>query len=373
MASWEPRPLRDEEIGLLSALQVPVRDSGSRRRFCLAKTVGAMLVGFCLGCVVASWYATNENMVAAGPLYPPPSLFPLNFLVVGDWGRRGRYNQTLVAAQMGRVGQDLNIDFVISAGDNFYQHGLIGPEDQKFSDSFTDIYTAPSLQKTWYTVLGNHDYMGDVLALLGDFLPQRDWRWFCHRQFQIQCPLCGPSYIGECEKFVEFFFIDTTPFVDEYWNSTGKETFDWRGLAPREEQLWSQLQNLSSALEQSAATWKIVVGHHTIRSLGHHGDTLELVQQVLPILEAQNVDLYINGHDHCLEYIKHSDSDVHFITSGGGSKAWQGMQTPTEEDGLQFGYDGQGFVSVSMTVASLHLQFHDALGSTRYSLDLKKH
>jgi hypothetical protein len=77
-----------------------VCDSGSRRRFYLAKTVGAMLVGFCLGCVVASWYATNENMVAAGPLYPPPSLFPLNFLVVGDWGRRGRYNQTLVAAQV---------------------------------------------------------------------------------------------------------------------------------------------------------------------------------------------------------------------------------------------------------------------------------
>lgn len=46
-------------------------------------------------------------------------------------------------------------------------------------------------------------------------------------------------------------------------------------------------QNLSSALEQSAATWKIVVGHHTIRSLGHHGDTLELVQQVLPILEVR--------------------------------------------------------------------------------------
>ncbi len=66
-------------------------------------------------------------------------------------------------------------------------------------------------------------------------------------------------------------------------------------------------------------------------------------------------------------------SDVHFITSGGGSKAWQGMQAPTEEDGLQFGYDGQGFVSVSMTVASLHLQFHDALGSTLYSLDLNKH
>lgn len=39
------------------------------------------------------------------------------------------------------------------------------------------------------------------------------------------------------------------------------------------------------ALGSSAATWKIVVGHHTIRSLGRHGDTPELVEHVLPILE----------------------------------------------------------------------------------------
>ncbi len=35
------------------------------------------------------------------------------------------------------------------------------------------------------TVLGNHDYMGDVVALLGDFLPQRDWRWFCHIGMEV--------------------------------------------------------------------------------------------------------------------------------------------------------------------------------------------
>jgi hypothetical protein len=73
----------------------------------------------------------------------------------------------LVHVQMGRVGQDLNIDFVISAGDNFYQHGLMGPEDQKFSDSFTDIYTAPSLQKTWYTGIYQHSLF---------FLP---WGFLC--------------------------------------------------------------------------------------------------------------------------------------------------------------------------------------------------
>jgi hypothetical protein len=29
---------------------------------------------------------------------------------------------------------------------------------------------------------------------------------------------CSCCVVGECEKFVEFFFIDTTSFVDEYWN-----------------------------------------------------------------------------------------------------------------------------------------------------------
>lgn len=52
--------------------------------------------------------------------------------------------------QMGRVGQQLGIEFVISVGDNFYQHGLTGPLDPKFAKSFSDVYTADSLQTQWF-------------------------------------------------------------------------------------------------------------------------------------------------------------------------------------------------------------------------------
>ena len=45
------------------------------------------------------------------------------------------------------------------------------------------------------------------------------------------------------------------------------------------------LQNLGMELKKSSGKWKIVIGHHTIRSVGHHGDTQELVQQLLPILQ----------------------------------------------------------------------------------------
>ena len=48
---------------------------------------------------------------------------------------------------------------------------------------------------------------------------------------------------------------------------------------------YSSNQDLEMALMESNATWKIVIGHHAIRSVGHHGDTLELVQKLLPLLE----------------------------------------------------------------------------------------
>lgn len=51
---------------------------------------------------------------------------------------------------MGIVGEKLEIDFVISTGDNFYDDGLTGVDDSAFEESFSKIYTAPSLQKQWY-------------------------------------------------------------------------------------------------------------------------------------------------------------------------------------------------------------------------------
>lgn len=51
---------------------------------------------------------------------------------------------------MGRIGDELDIDFVISTGDNFYEDGLTGVDDDAFQESFTNIYTAKSLQKQWY-------------------------------------------------------------------------------------------------------------------------------------------------------------------------------------------------------------------------------
>ena len=44
-------------------------------------------------------------------------------------------------------------------------------------------------------------------------------------------------------------------------------------------------QELDQALKESTAKWKFVIGHHTMMSAGTHGNTEELVAQLLPILK----------------------------------------------------------------------------------------
>lgn len=300
----------------------------------------------------------------------------LNILVVGDWGRKGLYNQSQVAYQMGRIAEDLDVDFIISTGDNFYEDGLTGVSDPAFLQSFSQMYTAKSLQKPWYAVLGNHDYRGDVLAQLDPVLKEIDSRWLCQRSFTLKYNLSTLPFSSandlECPSTAELYFVDTSPFVDKYWKIPNEDTYDWRGVVPRDTYLRQQLQDLETGLRSSNATWKLVIGHHTLRSVGDHGDTEELVQQLLPILEKYNVDLYINGHDHCLEHIKSLTSPIQFLTSGGGSKAWRGMKKGADMTGLEMFYDGQGFMILKITQKHLYAIFYDIEGNIIHQVELSR-
>ncbi|KAM7484740.1 hypothetical protein LguiA_000749 [Lonicera macranthoides] len=284
----------------------------------------------------------------------------LSFLVIGDWGRRGFYNQSEVATQMGKVGEKLDIDFVISTGDNFYDDGLKGVDDPAFEESFKNIYTAKSLQKPWYSVLGNHDYRGDVEAQLSPVLRQIDSRWLCLRSFVLHA------------EIVEFFFVDTTPFVDLYFTDPKDHVYDWEGINPRGAYLATLLGDLAKALNESTAKWKIVVGHHAIRSTGHHGDTHELVVQLLPILKAYNVDFYMNGHDHSLEHISCRNSSIQFLTSGAGSKAWMTDYKKHYQCDVKYFHLGQGFMSVLLTKYDAKIVFYDVFGKVGHQLTASK-
>jgi tartrate-resistant acid phosphatase type 5 len=170
---------------------------------------------------------------------------------------------------------------------------------------------------------------------------------------------------------LEFFFIDTNPFEEDYW-TPDNEKYEWTRPIPREVVIANQLKNLSEALEASTATWKLVVGHHPMFSYGSHGNTPELIEKILPILEENKVDMYINGHDHSLQHIKREDSDIHFVTSGGGSKAWKGVLPPSNLQDSKIYYDGQGFISISIVPKVLQVNFYDINGVILHQIELTK-
>lgn len=54
---------------------------------------------------------------------------------------------------------------------------------------------------------------------------------------------------------------------------------------------------------QGKTTWLLAFGHHPIRSHSHHGDSIDLLNDVDELLWKHGVDAYINGHDHDLQLI----------------------------------------------------------------------
>ncbi|MBA0828517.1 hypothetical protein Goarm_013189, partial [Gossypium armourianum] len=86
---------------------------------------------------------------------------------------------------------------------------------------------------------------------------------------------------------------------------------------------------LESGLRESTAKWKIVVGHHTIKSAGHHGNPHELAIHLLPILQVES----------------------------------------TRNEIL---FDGQGFMSVEMTETDVDIKFYDVFGNAIYKWSTSK-
>ena len=294
----------------------------------------------------------------------------LTFFAIGDWGRQGAYNQTEVASLMARVASRRHPSFIISTGDNVYPNGLNASSDPLFTHSFTDVYHQSSLQVPWHAVLGNHDY-GDGFEYcendattpcargpsyqLGTALSKRDWRWHCERSYSLR-------YLN---GLVEFFFIDTSPFIAGLLNQSWAQYSG--GLLQQDWEV--QLKEFEQRLARSPAQWKVVVGHHPPRSNGHHGNNTELIVHVEPLLVKYNVRAYIAGHDHSLEHISPVDlasggmgGEVpQYFVSGGGSQCDREFVGTVDS---QYQYSWSGFMSGTVTEDSFDIEFYTLKGGS---------
>eukprot|EP00741_Cyanophora_paradoxa_P016560 tig00020927_g15990.t1 len=283
-----------------------------------------------------------------------------NFAVIGDWGRRGMYNQKEVADVMGAVCEKRNCSFVVSTGDNFYDWGVDSTDDKQWRSSFREVYTADSLMVRWYSILGNHDYLGMADAQVDK--TKEGGRWFMpDRYYGVRMSV---DAIGKSQPFsLNMYFLDTNPFVEDYRTRQGY----WGDTDILLQDTNAQLAWLDARLSENRSDWTIVVGHHPIRSYGPHGDQPELQRFIDPLLRMHKVHAYFNGHDHNMEHIK-TPGSPHYITSGAGSATYPLSRVSAPD--MLYGSADSSFVWVAMNHTHMDLEVFSWDGASQYKASI---
>lgn len=312
----------------------------------LTTVICLLLVGllFCIPSITCKKSNSTANAPSQGD--------SLSFIILGDWGRNGKRYQKAVAEQMAVYAKKFHVQFVITAGDNFYERGVSSVNDPQWKASFENIYDQSSLSIPWYATLGNHDYGLNPQAQVEYSLISNRWKMPA-RYYTLTKNI-------DNTHTVLFAFTDTSPFVSEYYNQSMADL--------QKQDTAAQTTWLRQTLTASKDTWKIAIGHHPVYSAGRHGNTPELIDRFKPILLQSKTDFYICGHDHDLQYIVEPNESVRYLISGGGSEKTSIVANP---DNL-FEASSAGFLVMSVYPDKANFYFYNEKGDLLYTQRVTK-
>ncbi len=285
----------------------------------------------------------------------------VKFLVFGDWGRFGDDHQLPVAAQMAKTAREVHADFFVNVGDNFYPKGVASTQDPHWHYSLEEVYKDFSLQREWYSILGNHDYMGDPDAQVAYTKISRRWIMPA-RYFNKQIKLKDGS-----GKNIKFTFIDTNPLIPEFYTNPEYGP-NVKATDSTAQKAWIK-QSISNLAKEDH--WNIVVGHHPMftgsitRREGY--DTRRIRNSLNELFIENKVDAYIAGHDHSLQHLQ-PKGDIHHFVSGSASEA-------TQVDMLEyskFAARAYGFLLFAVTSKEMVVYAIDHEGNVLYQTIIKK-
>lgn len=127
---------------------------------------------------------------------------------------------------------------------------------------------------------GNHEYVDHILP---DGTESRRLGPHWTRQFAL--PANGAEGVKDTTYYVDYQGVRIIVL-------DGTSALDLGGVQ-------SQTAWLDNALATSTAKWNIAVFHQPIYTCARPNDTAELKAAWKPIFEARNIDLVLQGHDHC--------------------------------------------------------------------------
>jgi tartrate-resistant acid phosphatase type 5 len=276
----------------------------------------------------------------------------VRFLILSDCGGFASNDQKAVAAAMAKEAERVGAQFVVTTGDNYHGDGIATATSPRWKTEFEDVYSYSALQIPWYPSIGNHEYRGNVDCEIE--YSTLSTRWKLPTRYYAQKERIDDS------SFALIVHLDTSPFVETY--KIESAAYHVKGQETKKQLVW-----LDSVLTVSQTRWTIVVGHHPIYAAApKHGDTKELIEQVLPILTKHRVPLYVCGHDHVLQHLKNNQMD--FIVCGGGAKT----RDVNQRDDVVFGIRSLGFLSVTMTTKDIRVNIINDKNSILHSVQIPR-
>lgn len=282
-----------------------------------------ILLSACLFCGVAAANATAKH----------------TFLSIGDWGgksiERLVHNVEVVSAAMEKVASQVDPQFVVNTGDNFYWCGITTTADKQVSTDWLESYTGALGGLTWYSSLGNHEYGYNVTAqiALGDVHD----RWVMDARYYTR-----RVEIGMTGTYMTLIVLDTTPCTKSYRGTNPKEwdpcssEFPTCSLENTDDDFEGKCQFHNNVVGQScdaqyawlqktlktvpADDWLFIVGHSPADDI----DVLDFAT----VMQNHGFDLYLNGHVHTLTQYT-LDGKGAYVTTGAGSM----VKTPDQDQG----------------------------------------
>ncbi|XP_067892930.1 tartrate-resistant acid phosphatase type 5b isoform X2 [Heterodontus francisci] len=294
----------------------------------------------------------------------------IRFIAFGDGGGQPdppyvTAVQKATADEMGRVTQNSETDFVLNVGDNFYYNGVKDVNDFRFKKTFENVFTAPSLANIpWYILAGNHDHLGNVSAQIAYSGVSKRWN-FPNLYYELDFK------IPNTKVSVTILMIDTVVICGNTYHANQPQ-------GPENPQLaQEQLQWIKQKLAHSRSDYLIVAGHYPVWSMGEHGPTPCLVDQLRPLLKKYNVTAYISGHDHNLQFIREGEGIAYIVSGSGSLVDTSTVNKPkVPRDWLHF-YNSEisalgGFILIQITAEQMFASYRQPYGMVVFQTALPK-
>ena len=272
----------------------------------------------------------------------------IRFVALGDAGT-GDARQTAVAKAIEDVCALEGCDFALYLGDNIYGSGPTDVADVQWDTKFEIPYAGLGFQ--FYAVLGNHDYGGfydTATAAVEVAYTAYSTKWYMPTRYYSEV-------IGD----LTVIGLDSQALQLGY----GADQDAWIG----------------GALASVSTTWSIVTGHHPYISNGPHGDAGEYdgragdgvaFKDFFDSYLCGNVDVYLSGHDHALQWMQTPTScDTVFIVAGGGGNSSYPL---VGTNAVDFEDSTNGFLWVELDGRQFTGVFYDESGTELYRATFTK-